>query len=177
MYSSVSSNNVYTKNFVNTSSGSVSVTSNMKSAAESNYSSYFNGESNNYQLASNASSASKRLVERIDYLEIPVMLRYKVVDRKLNFYLLGGMSTNVLIDNNVFADTGSDLIKEGTLLMARPINYSSTFGVGFSYRVSGNLLIDIEPSFKYFLQSYTTGSQIDSNPYAFGMYTGIVYRF
>ncbi len=182
MYASVSSNNLYTKNFVQTSSGSVTVASNMKSTNDGNYASFFNADAQSvekagYQLVSNASPSNRCLVERIDYLEIPVILRYKVVDRKLNFYLLGGMSTNILIDNNVFVDTGSDLIKEGSVLMARPVNYSSTFGIGLSYRITGNLLIDLEPSFKYFLQSYTTNSQIGSNPYAFGMYTGIVYRF
>ncbi len=186
MYAAVSSNNSYAKNFVRTSSGNVSVASNMKSDINTTYASYFNAESqsasssvtpNNISMAKVSQPVKYRLVERIDYLEIPLMVRYKVIDRKLNFYVLGGMSTNILIDNNVFMDNGSDLIKEGTILMARPVNYSSTFGIGLNYQFTPNLLIGLEPSFKYYLQSYSTSSQISSNPYAFGIFTGVMYRF
>ncbi len=183
MYTAVSSNNSFAKNLVRTSSGNVTVVSNMKSAVNNNYANYFSSEPqqaglNTAVTAVNVSAPAKyRLIERLDYLEIPVILRYKVIDGKLNFYFLGGMSTNILIDNNVFVDTGSDIMKEGTVLMARPVNYSSTLGLGLGFRIAENLLIDIEPSFKYYLQSYTTNNMIGSNPYAFGVFTGVIYRF
>jgi hypothetical protein len=181
MYVTLSSNNSYTKNFVRTSSGSVTVPSNIKSDVNTTYAPYFNAESQSVStntIAANVSSPAKyRLVERIDYVEIPLMLRYKIIDRKLNFYVLGGMSTNVLVNNNVFVDNGSELVKGGSILMARPVNYSSTLGLGIDCQIAGNLLVSIEPSFKYYLQSYTPSSQISSNPYSFGLFTGIIYRF
>ena len=180
MYSSVSSITPFAKNLVKTSSGNVSVVSNIKSDVNQSYANYFSPESQQAGLnpTPTVSAPTKyKLIERLDYLEIPVILRYKIVDRKMNFYVLGGMSTNILVDNNVFVDTGKDVVKEGSILMARPLNYSSTFGLGVSYQITGNLLIDIEPSFKYYLQSYTTNSMVDSNPYAFGLFTGVVYRF
>lgn len=105
------------------------------------------------------------------------MLRYRIFDRKLNFYVLGGMSANVLMDTNVFVDNGSEIVKGGTILMARPVNYSSTFGLGIGYQMMKNLSFGLEPSFKYYLQSYTTSSQISSNPYAFGLFTSVFYSF
>jgi len=181
MYAALSSNNSYSKNVVKTSSGSVTVGSNLKSDSNTTYSSYFNDESQSLAttapLANAANPAKYRLIERIDYIEIPLMLRYRVINRKLSFDVLGGMSTNVLIDNNVFVDYGSELVKSGKILMARPVNYSSTFGLGFGYQITGKLLIGLEPSFKYYLQSYTTSGQVSSNPYAFGLFTGMVYRF
>ena len=182
MYSSVSSNNSYNKNFVNTSSGSVTVASNLKSDINDTYDNYFNSESQaKSQTMSNSanivSSAKYRLIEQLDYLEIPVMLRYRIVDRKLNVYVLGGMSANVLIDNNVFVDNGHEQVKGGTILMARPVNYSSTLGLGIGYHINQNLSVGLEPLFKYYLLPYTTSSQIGSNPYAFGVFTGVIYRF
>ena len=180
MYASVSSNNSYSKNFVRTSSGSVTVASNLKSDANTTYASYFNSEShavNSATAASISNPAKYRLIERVDYLEIPVMLRYRIFDRKLNFYVLGGMSANVLMDTNVFVDNGSEIVKGGTILMARPVNYSSTFGLGIGYQMMKNLSFGLEPSFKYYLQSYTTSSQISSNPYAFGLFTSVFYSF
>ena len=180
MYAAVSSNNSYSKNFVKTSSGSVTVASNLKSDANSSYASYFNAESqtaNAVSVANVANPAKSKLIERIDYLEIPLLLRYKIFDRKMNFYVLGGMSANVLIDTNVFVDNGSEIVKGGNILMARPVNYSSTFGLGFGYQMMKNLSFGLEPSFKYYLQSYTTSSQISTNPYAFGLFTSVFYQF
>ena len=181
MYAAMSSINPYNKNFVRTSSGNVIVASNLKSDVNTAYDAYFNPESqsaNNPVAAANIASPSNyRLIERIDYLEIPVMLRYKIVDRKLNIYVLGGMSVNALINNNVFIDNGKELVKGGTILMARPVNYNSTLGFGIGYQINRSLLVEVEPLFKYFLQPYTTSSQIGSNPYAFGMFTGVIYRF
>lgn len=183
MYAAVSSSNAYTKNIVRTSSGNISVASNVKADKNPVYNSYFNTDSRSTltitRLDANSIAAPEtyRLIERIDYLEIPLMMRYKVIDRRFNLDLLGGMSTNILIDNNVFMDNGNEIVKDGTLLMARPLNYSSTFGLALGYRINNNLLIDIEPSFKYYLKSYTTRNSVDSNPYSFGVYTGVIYRF
>jgi hypothetical protein len=183
MYSSVSSNNSYNKNFVSksfvrTSSGSVTVASILKSDINTTYDNYFNPETQVMNNSANIVSPTKcRLIEQLDYLEIPIVLRYRIIDRKLNVYVLGGMSANVLIDNNVFVDNGGDLVKGGTILMARPVNYSSTLGLGIGYQITQSLSIGLEPLFKYYLQPYTTNSQIGSNPYAFGVFTGVIYRF
>ena len=151
MYAAVSSNNPYSKNLLKTSSGSVTMASSLKSDANSTYASYFNPESQTANLAATANISNHvkyNLIERLDYLEIPLMLRYKIIDRKMNFYVLGGMSANVLIDTNVFVDNGNELVKGGTILMARPVNYSSTFGLGVGYQMMKNLVIGLEPSFK-----------------------------
>ena len=181
MYTTLSSNNPYPKNFVRTSSGSVTVASNVKSDVNTTYSSYFNPELQsdavNASVTNISASVKYRLIERLDYLEIPLIVRYRLIDRKLNLYALGGMSANVLVGNNVFVDNGSELVKGGTILMARPVNYSSTLGLGLGYQMTGKLLIALEPSFKYYLLPYSTNSQIGSNPYAFGLFTGVIYCF
>ena len=174
----MSSINQYNKNIFKTSSGSVTATSNLKS--DTSYDTFFNSETpsiNPVAAANNVSPSKYRLIEHLDYLEIPVTLRYKIIDNKLNIYVLGGMSTNILINNNIFIDNGNELLKGGSILMARPVNYSSALGFGLGYHINRNLSVEFEPVFKYFLQSYTTSSQIKSNPYAFGIFTGVVYRF
>ena len=178
MHAAVSSNNSYTKNFVRTSSGSVTVASNVKADVNSTYSHFFNSDMQYSNISPTSShTATYQLIERVDYLEIPLMLRYKVINRKFGLSVLSGMSANVLLDTNVFVDTGEEILKSGTILMARPVNYSSTFGLGISYQFMKNISIGMEPVFKYYLHSYTTNSQVGSNPYAFGLFTGAVYRF
>ena len=178
MYAAVSSNNSYSKNFVRTSSGSAAVVSNLKSDVNSTYSTFFNAgyqETSSRQTSSN--SGKYQLIERVDYLEIPLALRYKLVDSKFSFIIISGMSANILLDTNIFVDNGEELLKSGTILMARPINYSTTFGLGMGYQIMPNMTVGIEPVFKYFLHPYTTSSQVGSNPYAFGVFTGAVYSF
>ena len=180
MYAAVSSNNPYSKNNLRTSSGSVTMASNLKSDTNTTYANFFNYESqttNTVTMANAYNPVKYRLIERVDYLEIPVILRYRMIDRKMNFYVLGGMSANVLIDTNVFVDNGSEIVKGGTILMARPVNYSSTFGLGLGYQMMKNLSFGLEPTFKYYLQPYSTSSQIVSNPYAFGLFTSLFYQF
>ena len=184
MYAAISSNNSYPKNFVKTSSGSISVASNLKSDVNTTYSSYFNDEmqsENNIAVSNSNTNISNfvkyRLIEKVNYLEIPLMLRYTIIDKKLQYYIFGGVSANVLLGTDVFVDNGEELVRSGSILMARSVNYSNTIGLGIGYQIFNNLSIGLEPSFKYFRHSYTTSSQIDSNPYAFGISTGFTYRF
>lgn len=176
----VSSNYSYAGNYIHTSSGNAIIASTLKSETNSNYANYFNDETqknNALSVANVVAPTTYRLVERIDYLEIPLIARYKFIDRKFNFYVLGGMSTNILLDNNVFMDNENGLTKEGSLLNVRPVNYSSILGLGISYQITKSLSVDLEPSFRYYLQSYTTNTTISSNPYSIGLFSGIVYRF
>jgi len=171
------SNNEHPIYFVRTSSGSVSLASNLKSSTNTTYSSYFNAESHLATEANIHRLTQFHLIERYDYLEIPLIVRYKIVDRKLSFHVLSGMSANVLLGTNSFIDNGSEIVRDGTVLSARPVSYSSVFGVGIGYQIIRNLSFGIEPTFKYFLQPYTTSSQIITNPYALGIYAGVTYRF
>jgi hypothetical protein len=181
MYAAISSNNTYSKNFLRTSSGAAAVSSNLKTVNNTNYDTYFNDTqmSNSAGVTPSlaASSSGYTLVERYDYIEIPMLARYRLVDRKFGLTVMGGMSTNFLIGNNVFVDNGNERIREGSVLRTRPVNYNSTVGLGLNYRVGNSLYLGIEPVFKYYLQSYTSDNVIGSHPYAFGLYTGVYYSF
>ncbi|MDR3094184.1 MAG: PorT family protein [Bacteroidales bacterium] len=179
MYAAVSSNNTYSKNTLRTSSGTASVTSSMKADVNENYANYFNesavqGSLNNLTTAK---TAQNTLIERLDYIEIPMLMRYKLIDKRLDFVLLGGGSTNILISNNIFIDNGKETLKDGSIADARHFNYNTTIGFGVNYQLTSSLLIGIEPVFKYFLQSYTKDNTVGSHPYSLGIFTGVYYSF
>ncbi len=44
-------------------------------------------------------------VQYFDYLELPVTVKYKIIDRKLSFSFLGGVITNFLVNNGVQIET------------------------------------------------------------------------
>ncbi|MDR2847989.1 MAG: outer membrane beta-barrel protein [Bacteroidales bacterium] len=177
MYAAISSNNAYSKNSLRTSSGNASVTSSMKADVNESYANYFNENTVQGSLNTSNTAKSVQYSERFDYIEIPMLMRYKLIDKKFDLALLGGMSTNILIDNNVFINNGKETLREGSILMARPVNYNTTIGFGVNYQLSSTLLIGIEPVFKYFLQSYTSSNAVGSHPYSFGVFTGVYYSF
>ncbi len=47
------------------------------------------------------------------YLEIPVVARYKLIDRKIDMNISGGLSYGFLVENVAYAVNGTDLIKIG----------------------------------------------------------------
>ena len=64
-----------------------------------NNSANMNNTSNLYM--SQAEDADITLTQYFDYLEVPLMVRYKIIDRKLDLSFSGGVVTNFLIGNTV----------------------------------------------------------------------------
>ncbi len=107
------------------------------------------------------------------YLELPVVLRYKVIDRALDFNLIGGVSSNLLVNNSVNA--GKTQI--GTTDGMNIITFSSSIGMGMEYNLSNNLSLNLEPTFRYYINPFTNIPGMNIHPYSFGVFSGISYKF
>ncbi len=117
------------------------------------------------------------VLQQFEYLEVPLIARYRIVDRRLGLNVLGGLSTNFLVGNNVYFQEGDNKEHIGTTEEIKPINYSSVLGIGLQYSISRNLNLNMEPTFRYYLNSVNTGSGPGSHPYSLGFFTGISYSF
>ncbi len=111
-----------------------------------------------------------------EYLEIPIMLHYKMMDRKMDIHLLSGISTGLLIGNN------ASIMIESREYELEPedsygLNTSSTFGVSLEYPLSNSFMVSLEPSMKYYFITPGNNSVIDNYPLNFGIFTGLSYRF
>ncbi len=120
---------------------------------------------------------SATLLQSMDFLEIPFLLRYKLIDRKLGLHLLGGLSTQVLTGSKLFLETPSGQQSYGTTGGLSTFNYSGTFGFGLEYSISSNIHLNLEPAFKYYINSINSSGNIESHPYSLGIYTGMRYTF
>ncbi len=121
---------------------------------------------------------SGNLIKTYGYIEIPIILKYKVIESKLDINVLGGISTDILISNQLFYYTVDDQrnsIPETTDFST--LNYSSIVGLGFDYPILNNFTLNFEPSFKYFINSINNDEFISSHPYTFAFFTGIRYKF
>lgn len=115
------------------------------------------------------------LLQYLDYFEIPLVLKYKMIDRKIGISLVSGLSSQILIGNEIYLADGEQREKVGETADIRDLNYSGIFGLGLEYKLAKGWAISLEPSFKYYLNPVNTTGIYNSHPWNFGIYTGISY--
>ena len=120
---------------------------------------------------------SSSLSQNLSYLELPVILRYKIVDKTIGINLIGGLSYNMLVHNTVYTTVDGNKYPIGDTKGLNPLTLSSSLGMGMEYNFSDKLSLNFEPTFRYYLNpfSITTGSFI--HPYSFGIFSGVSYKF
>lgn len=136
--------------------------------------------SNSLDLAEGSSElllTSDDFEQRFEYIEIPLLVRYQVIDKAWNMHLLGGMSTNVLVDNDVYLENGNGSSHIGKTKDMNTFNYAASFGFGMGYHLTDKIQLHLEPRLKYYLQSLSNNPDVNFKPYTIGIYTGVSYRF
>jgi hypothetical protein len=121
--------------------------------------------------------SGEQIDQYLEFLEIPFILRYKVLNKRLDVNVLGGVSTNILVGNSVYLISGNEKSEIGQTEGLRSLNYSGNIGFGIDYDLGGNFMITFEPQLKYYMNSINTTDYISNRPYSFGMFTGIRYIF
>ena len=116
-------------------------------------------------------------IQSFNYLEIPLNIRYSIIDRTVRVQLVGGVSTNLLVNNNIVVNTAEGRSVIGGSEDLRTMNYSGNAGVGVVYDLFDRFSLRVEPRFRYFLHSVNSSSLPSTRPYTFGVYTGINYLF
>jgi hypothetical protein len=127
-------------------------------------------------VKSNLVPFGDQLRQNFEYLEIPLMVRYKLIDRKLDFNILGGMSYNFLVGNQTWAmnNSGSKVLIGSTEGIDHLL-LSSSLGMSMEYELSERFSLNLEPQVRYYLN---TGGDLGSgNPYTFGIFSGMHFRF
>ena len=122
-------------------------------------------------------SPTSGIEQHLDYLELPFNLRYTVVDRTFELQLVGGVSTNFLVNNYVTMQTSAGTEEIGYLSNIRNVNYSGNAGLGMIYHVGKKLNLMLEPRFRYFLNSINDSSLPSTRPYSIGLYTSLNFTF
>jgi hypothetical protein len=117
------------------------------------------------------------LQQIFDYFEVPLIMKYKIIDRKIDFTFTGGMITNFLVGNTVrmLYDGRTSTIGETSDI--NRVNYQGSVGLGLEYPVSKNFDFTVEPRFRYYLNPIGTSRDIIVHPFSFGFFAGLNYRF
>lgn len=120
-------------------------------------------------------SSQGSLIQNINYIEVPLELKYNVLDKKLGLSVIGGFSTLLLNDNAILLESDGLVTGVGRANNINNVNFSTNVGLGLYYQFAEQLQFNLEPMFKYQLNTFS-----DSNgfkPYTLGLYTGFSFRF
>jgi hypothetical protein len=125
---------------------------------------------------SNLQILNSSLHQNFGYLEMPVILRYKLIDRSIDLNLIGGLSYNLLINNSVYTMVDGDRYTVGTTGL-NPFIVSSSLGMGMEYSLSEKFSLNFEPTFRYYLNPFGKMPELRTHPYSFGIFSGLSYKF
>lgn len=128
-------------------------------------------------FASSVIVSPTSFIQNFDYIEIPLYLRYTLIDTRIDVVMLGGFSSNLLVGNQIFVEDASGKSLVGKTQDMETLNYSGTVGLGFRYGLSKRISLNIEPRLKYYLKSLNSNSSVTYKPYTIGVFTGLSYEF
>lgn len=117
------------------------------------------------------------LTQSFSYLELPVILKYKIIDKSIGINLIGGLAYNLLVHNSVYTTIDGGKYPIGDTKGLNSLSLSSSLGMGMEYNLSDKLSLNLEPTFRYYLNplSGTTGPIV--HPFSFGIFSGVSYKF
>jgi hypothetical protein len=125
----------------------------------------------------NLSYINNSLFQSFSYLEMPVILRYKLIDKVVDFNLIGGLSYNLLINNTVNTVVDGSKYNIGKTAGLNPFTVSSSMGMGIEYNLSKKISLNLEPTFKYYLNAFGDIPGMKTHPYSIGVFSGLSYKF
>lgn len=130
-----------------------------------------------FELASNETpSLDGKMVQQLGYVEVPLEIDYALIDKKFGVNLIGGVSSLFLVENTVLLESEELVTEVGEANNANSVNFSTNIGVGLNYEFSPKVQLNVEPVFKYQLNTFseTAGA---FRPFSVGVYSGVSFKF
>lgn len=117
-----------------------------------------------------------KMVQQLGYIEVPLEINYALVDQRFGVDLIGGVSSLFLVDNAVLLESQELVTEVGEANNVNSMNFSANVGMGLNYKFSPRLQLNLEPMFKYQLNTFseTAGS---FHPFSIGVYSGVSLKF
>ena len=114
--------------------------------------------------------------QKLGFIEVPLELEYEVSNQKLGLRVLGGFSALFLNENEVYSTLDSQTILIGQATNINKTSFTANLGVGMDFKLSEKFKLNLEPTFKYQLNTFSNTSG-DFKPYFIGIYSGFSFKF
>lgn len=114
--------------------------------------------------------------QQFGFIEIPLEIEYALISNKFGVNVIGGFSTLFVNKNEIYSVTNTSRTRIGEATNMNDISYSANIGFGVNYKLSNKLNINLEPQFKYQIDTFSNTSG-EFQPYFIGIYSGLSYKF
>ncbi len=115
------------------------------------------------------------LNQHMDFIEVPLEIEYALINRQIGLNIIAGASTLFLNGDMVSLNSSESSGKIGEANNLNDLSFSTNIGIGIDYNISPRLQLNLEPIFKYQLNTFKLSSDIQ--PYNFGIYSGFRFKF
>ena len=115
--------------------------------------------------------------QEFDLVEIPLYLRYKLIDKKIGIDVLGGVNAGLVVGNNAYIKNDNGKQNVGETADISTVNLSGTIGFGVNYALGKHFSLGLEPRLNYYLNSINSNPDVDYKPYRIALFTGVYYEF
>jgi hypothetical protein len=116
------------------------------------------------------------LNHELGFLEVPLEVEYAIIDKKIGLHVLGGASTYLLNNNEIFFEENGLSSRIGEAQNLNSLSFSANLGFGMDYNFSKTLSFNLEPKFLYQINTFQANNS-DFQPYFFGIYSGLKIKF
>ena len=111
------------------------------------------------------------------YIDIPIKLNYIIIDKRFQFFISTGISTNFFLYQRtkvsfVGSNESSISISNGGLSR---LNLALLIGVGFNYQINDKLKLRTEPIFRHSINPVAEGP-LKRYQYSIGCNIGLTYK-
>ena len=129
------------------------------------------------RLPESLKTTNTSINQSLGYIEVPLEIQYTLSDKKLGVNVIGGFSSFFLNDNEIYSETeNGNRTFLGEANNINKVSYSANFGLGFNYKMSKKIDLNLEPMFKYQLNTFKNTSG-NFTPFIIGVYTGFAIKF
>ncbi len=132
---------------------------------------------NGFYGTNTAMFSPSEFTQAFDFMEIPLTVRYRLLDRSVGVELLSGIATNVLFGNHVYMGNPAERQKVGSTRDISTFSFSGLAGLAISAPVAGHFSLSLEPRAIYSLNSINHGGEVDFRPWRIALFSGISYQF
>jgi hypothetical protein len=151
---------------------------NIKFNNQSQDETYISAQSVNFASAPEAFKTNLKgsLDQQFGYIEVPLEVEYSIINKKFGLNVIGGFSTLFLNENEIYSVVEGNRTLLGEANNINDMSYSANFGLGLNYHISDKIKLNLEPMFKYQINTFNNTSG-DFQPYFIGVYSGFSFKF
>ena len=113
--------------------------------------------------------------QQFGFIEVPLEIEYTLIDSKFALNLIGGASSLFLDENSIDLISGNTTTNLGKASNINNTSFSTNVGLGIHYRLTDKFSLNLEPIFKYQLNTFNNVENV--NPLNIGVYSGLSIQF